>query len=224
MMREAVHIYEPSKVVLIRNSLSRQLELDILAVRASRTGRIPRVPYRLLFVGRADRQKGLDVLLRAFAVLAQTIEIRLVLGGVAVDEYKDLCAELRLELNGVECLGWVENTATLYADADLFVMPSRWEAFGLTLLEARLAGLVCVGSKVDAIPELISQDCGVTVEIDSVSSLVSGIQDALAKLERLASSSVTHDLPTYPDHEAAQLALLSAISQIPNGAINAPRS
>jgi glycosyltransferase involved in cell wall biosynthesis len=224
MQREAARIYEPSRVVLIRNSLSRQLELDILAVRAARKGRISQAPYRLLFVGRVDRQKGLDLLLCAFARLRQTTELHLTLGGVAPEEFAMLCKELGLELSGVECLGWVDDTSKLYAEADLFVMPSRWEAFGLTLLEARLAGVVCIGSQIDAIPELIPEECGVTVTGDSVPALVSGIEDAIERLRSFESASADHQLPTYASHESAQLALLSDVVNSHCGARGAPGS
>jgi len=211
MRQIATKIYVPSRITLIRNSLSARLEADLVSVRAARVGRVSRAACKLLFVGRADRQKGLDLLLKAVQVLRSTQSVHVTLGGVTREECLELCNALHLESVGIECLGWVDDTASLYKDADIFVMPSRWEAFGLTLLEARMAGVVCVGSDVDAIPELISPNCGVTVTKDSVTALVEGIRDVMARLPILDSACTSDDLPTYAKHERAQLELLAKL-------------
>ncbi|MGI9265857.1 MAG: glycosyltransferase, partial [Gammaproteobacteria bacterium] len=86
----------------------------------------------LLFVGRFDRQKGIDLLMDAMGQL-QEEPIRLfvvgetVLGGVEV-----------VPSSNVEFLGWRsrDRLRSLFAAADAVVMPSRWEGFGMVAIEA----------------------------------------------------------------------------------------
>jgi glycosyltransferase involved in cell wall biosynthesis len=74
-------------------------------------------------------------------------------------------ADLRSALvppGNVKVVGWMDRSqiGRLYASADLLVVPSRWEAFGLVALEGMRAGLPVVASRVGGLPEIV-QD-GVT--------------------------------------------------------------
>src|SRR5262249_43866670 len=90
-------------------------------------------PLRLLFVGRFDRQKGLDVLLSAMSQLPAEL-FRLVVVGAPV---QDAAAFDQPQLPNVEYMGWVphDDLSRFYAEADVLVMPSRWESFGLDAVE-----------------------------------------------------------------------------------------
>ena len=91
-------------------------------------------PCRLLAVGRLAREKGLDTLLRA----AETLPVEVVLAGTGPEE-----ARLRaLAGENVRFLGHIERDAVagLYADADVVVMPSRSDPWGMVLNEAASAG------------------------------------------------------------------------------------
>ncbi|MEM1289093.1 MAG: glycosyltransferase [Pseudomonadota bacterium] len=102
-----------------------------LFVRYNETG----VQTNLLFVGRFDRQKGLDLLLKAAERLAQTrpdIELHVV-GAAVLD-----APELREDLPNVTFHGWVARSRIddWYASADALVLPSRWEGLPLVVPEA----------------------------------------------------------------------------------------
>ncbi len=105
----------------------------------------------LLFVGRFDRQKGIDILMNAMAQLIDE-PLRLyvvgeaVLGGVEV-----------VPLQNVEFLGWRSRDTLqgLFASADAVVMPSRWEGFGMVAIEAMCCGTAVVASDRGALPELV---------------------------------------------------------------------
>lgn len=107
---------------------------------------------RLLFVGRYDRQKGLDILLDAMPALTPLGFTLTTIGGPVIGK-----PSVRTLPNHVRNLGWREpqEIAAEMANADIVVMPSRWEGMSLVGLEAMRAGRPIVGSAVGALPEQI---------------------------------------------------------------------
>jgi glycosyltransferase involved in cell wall biosynthesis len=111
----------------------------------------PRARLRVAFLGRLDTQKGFDILLSAARLLRPGVEVA-VAGTAAVDRSAPIQAP-----SNVRMLGWRSQKAAdaLVREADVIVVPSRWEGFGLTALEAMRAGKALVASRVDALPELV---------------------------------------------------------------------
>lgn len=138
----------------------------------------------LLFVGRFDRQKGLDILLKAFAE-AHTArpDLRLHIVGATV---RDDGGPIDLP-DGASLSGWVDPTSIddWYRSADALVVPSRWEGFGLVVPEALRNGTPAVVSNTGALPGLIAHgETGYVFDL-TPSDLSQALQ-ALEK-ERLAS-------------------------------------
>jgi glycosyltransferase involved in cell wall biosynthesis len=124
-------------------------------------GVAPDVPL-VATVGRLTEQKGLICLLRAMAVLRQSVpEARLLIVGDAQDgreEYKQALLHARQELalgDAVVFTGVRDDVPAVLRAADLFVMASLWEGFGLVFLEAMAAGCPIVATNVSAIPEVV---------------------------------------------------------------------
>ncbi|HXY28402.1 MAG TPA: glycosyltransferase family 4 protein [Acidimicrobiales bacterium] len=96
----------------------------------------------LVLVANEYHRKGLSVLLSAMAepILADG-HLRLVLAGrMAPDEYRRDIVRLGLE-RSVRWIGLVDDVARCYAAADLFVLPTRYEAFGSVIIESLACGL-----------------------------------------------------------------------------------
>ncbi|MGH3003194.1 MAG: glycosyltransferase family 4 protein [Gaiellaceae bacterium] len=111
----------------------------------------------VLAVGRLIAQKDHATLLRAFARVHRELpEARLaILGwGPLEDETRSLAAELGLA-DAVVVAGRVEPRDWLLR-ADVFAHTSRWEGFGIVLLEAMLGGLPVVATRVSAVPEIVA--------------------------------------------------------------------
>lgn len=113
---------------------------------------------KILFVGRLDRQKGFDVLMDAMAPLANRASVRVAGEAVAGDQP----FQLQNSAANVEMLGWLSELDIRghLAAADVLVVPSRWEGFGLVALEAMRAGRMVVASDVGGLPEVVAD--GVT--------------------------------------------------------------
>lgn len=111
----------------------------------------PDGPLRILFIGRLDRQKGIDLLIEAMRGLGERA-FAYVIGEALVDAQP--LPEIPQNMGFV---GWQPREALegYYATADLLVMPSRWEAFGITAIEAMRSGLPVVAASVGGLVEIV---------------------------------------------------------------------
>ncbi|MCW1410815.1 MULTISPECIES: glycosyltransferase family 4 protein [Rhizobium] len=131
----------------------------------------------ILFGGNDYARKGLGTLLKAFRVLrAELPSVELIVFGDPGPNY------VALEEPRVRHLGHVSDKgkiSELYATADIFVLPTKTEAFGHVYAEAMAHSLPCIGTKVGAVNEVIlEEETGFLIESgDSV-----GLTERLRKL------------------------------------------
>ncbi len=127
-------------------------------------------------VARLTAQKGLDDLLRAFARVApERPDALLVLVGegeeaAALDA---LAAELGLSAR-VRRVGFRRDVPEVLRALDALAMPSRWEGFGLALVEGLAAGVPCVAAAVDSLPGVLG-DAGLLVPPGDVPALAAAL-------------------------------------------------
>lgn len=130
----------------------------------------------LLFVGRFDRQKGLDLLLSAFArakALNRCLHLHLVGGAVRDGSTPELS-------DGVTNHGWAGpgEIDTLYRSADALIVPSRWEGMPLVVLEALRNGTPVFASTGCGMGDFLARHkCGASFEIDGdpLADLLAGL-------------------------------------------------
>ena len=129
----------------------------------------------ILCVCRLEPQKGVDVAIRA---LEHVPEAHLVVLGEGPQR-----AELeRLDGDRVHLLGRVPDVAAWLRRAELLVHPVRWEGFGLALLEAMLASLPIVATRVSSIPEIVVEgETGLLVPPDDASALAAAVNRVMAE-------------------------------------------
>jgi glycosyltransferase involved in cell wall biosynthesis len=147
----------------------------------------------LLYVGGISPNKNLDTLIRAFARMrARQRGLRLYLVGDYQSDgfkscYGDLTALVReLRVDGaVQFLGFVpdEELCVLYNQAQLFVLPSLDEGFGLPVVEAMACGTPVVVNGGNAMEE-VAADAGVVVDARQEEALAAAMDDILAQPAR----------------------------------------
>jgi glycosyltransferase involved in cell wall biosynthesis len=116
-----------------------------------------KVDGRILFVGRLEKMKGVDVLLTAFAQLRITNnELRIVGDGSQRGALEELTQELGIT-DRVTFVGRVapRNIASEYEQAQIFCGLSRSEALGNVFLEAQAAGCAVIATNVGGIPDIV---------------------------------------------------------------------
>lgn len=138
-------------------------------------------PISFVSIGRLARQKGHDVLIDAFAkVLAERRDIRLTVIGDGA-EFAALSAQVvRLGVgDNVLLAGKISDPAAELAAADCFVSASRWEGFGVAIVEAMSAGLPVIATDCDFGPrDLIDNpEKGMIVPAENADALAAAIAD-----------------------------------------------
>lgn len=105
--------------------------------------------------------KGLDILVEAFAAIAHELPVVLVLMGDGTEWAKlQKLVQIYDLPDRVVLSGFVKDASSHLPALDVFVLPSRSEALGYALLEAGLASLPSIGTRVGGIPEVLED--GVT--------------------------------------------------------------
>lgn len=148
---------------------------------------IPPNAYLLLYIGRINHLKGLDVLVSACARL-DTIPYRLVIGGTDDGYLETLQSKIRqLKMEQEVVFPGVlagDKKLQALADADIFVYPSPAEGFSLAILEAAAAGLPLVITTGCKFPEAERSGAGRVVDA-SAEGLARGIQSLLGNPKKL---------------------------------------
>jgi glycosyltransferase involved in cell wall biosynthesis len=142
-------------------------------------------PY-VLTVATLEPRKNLDTLVAAYRLLGDGLALA-VAGGSGWGPQPEL------DVAGVERLGFVsdEELACLYRGAAVFVYPSRFEGFGIPILEAMASGVPVVASSHPSLDEACG-DAAVRVDPESPEAVAAGIERALAERERLVGSGAAH--------------------------------
>ncbi len=162
----------------------------------------------VLHVGRHHAQKGLEVLVPAFARARRSCpSLALELVGDGPERRRLEAQAAGLVASGaVRFRGEVADVTPFLAAADVFVFPSWYEAFGIALLEAMAAGLPSIASEVGGILELASTESAWFVRAGDESDLASALAGlgedpalrrslGLAASERAKGFDVRYQLP-----------------------------
>ncbi|MCA9380410.1 glycosyltransferase family 4 protein, partial [Candidatus Dojkabacteria bacterium] len=149
---------DPSKIRVVHNAIEKNITPSV--VRADMTKQ--KDEKMVLFLGRLTIAKGADYLLQAAQKVIKVIpdaKFVFVGKGEMIKELIDMSIELGISEN-IVFTGWLnhEQVDQAYRQADLFVMPSITEPFGLTALEAMRNGTPVLLSRQSGVSEVV-QNC-----------------------------------------------------------------
>ena len=153
------------------------------------------LPGRYIFcLSRIDSNKGHDLLLEAFDLVRKDVpDVRLVVGGgsknpeereIEVLDMMKGIIDSRGMADRVDLIGYVpdEKLVHYYRHAELFVLPSLFEPFGMTAIEAMACGTPVVASKFGGIKNVITDDAnGLLVDVQDDEAFAGAMKRLLAK-------------------------------------------
>lgn len=135
---------------------------------------------RFLAIGRFSHQhKGFDLLIKAFHIFSEkNKEWKLDIVGEGVEEelYKSLIEKYHLE-DRVFIHPFTNNVQDYYSNAQIYVLSSRWEGFGLVLVEAMAHGLPVVSSDLPTSKEIMG-DFALYFKNRDIDELAQRLEDA----------------------------------------------
>ena len=143
----------------------------------------------ILYLGRCDPYKNIDMLIRIYSRLGKWQEdYKLVLVGKEDKRYTPLLKDLARELNLSDKIIFTDFVLTdelpaIYENASLLVHPSLYEGFGLPILEAMSYGLPVVAFRTSSIPE-VAGEFAVLTESYSEDQMLNAIIDLLSDEEK----------------------------------------
>jgi alpha-1,3-rhamnosyl/mannosyltransferase len=143
-------------------------------------------PYALT-VATLEPRKNLGTLVEAWRALGED-ELALAVSGAA-----GWGEQPRLEVPGVLRLGYTpdEELPALFRGATVFVFPSRFEGFGIPVLEAMVSGVPCVVSAHPSLDEACG-DAAVRVDPEDADAIAAGIREALDRRDDLVPRGLEH--------------------------------
>ncbi|MES1246183.1 MAG: glycosyltransferase family 4 protein [Actinomycetota bacterium] len=144
---------------------------------------VPAEARIVLSTARLTEQKGVDVAIRAVTALPADVVLVVLGEGPDRRRLERLAAELDVAQR-VFLPGRVPDVAAWLRRASAYVQPSRWEGFGLGVLEAMQASLPVVASDVSSLPELVLHgETGLLVPVGDAAALADALRAALDRPE-----------------------------------------
>lgn len=132
----------------------------------------------ILFVGSLDPRKNLERLLQAWMRLTEFRDLQLVIAGSWANIFRPVA--VGTTRRRTKLLGYVpdEDLPGLYSGATFFIMPSLYEGFGLTVLEAMACGTPVITSYSGALPEVVG-DAAIQVDPTSAEGMAEAMRTLL---------------------------------------------
>jgi len=115
--------------------------------------------FNIVYLGRLEIVKNVSFLIRGFSKIKNKEKIKLTIVGDGRERkpIEDLISTLQLK-NKIHLVGYSKVPENFLAQANLFVLPSLSEGFGIAAVEAMYQGIPCLCSNVGGIPEFIKED------------------------------------------------------------------
>ena len=158
---EEIFQLPPDKLDVISNGVDLEAVHKPEGVEEFRAEKLRPGEKMIFFAGRLEYEKGVQTVFDALPLVNEEVSVRFFVAGVGTHEQALREHVERDGLDGhVEFLGFVpdEELAMYYAAADLAVVPSLYEPFGMVALETMAAGTPCIAADTGGLRELVVHD------------------------------------------------------------------
>lgn len=181
-------------------------------------------PPVLLCVATLTPRKAHDVLIQAMARLSHLPwQLRLVGGDHFDPEWARYLRQLAASCGLAQRIHFVGELAGLddeYGNADLFVLPSRFEGYGMAFAEALSFGLPVVAARAGAVPDLVPESAGLLVtpgDTDALTQALAALlpDRALRRRLQLGARQAARQLPTWEQCADTVASLLNRLTSPP---------
>lgn len=164
--------------------------------------------------GLGNNNKGLDLLLQS-ASLLETKNFKLHIGGTGIllGNYIKLAKEYGIESN-CKFYGEIarDKISDFYLGLDLFVLPSRYETFGIVLIEAMACGIPVIATRCGGPQEIVTQSTGMLIEKENIGELTAALKKMSANLR----SYNKEEIRDYVEEKFGQKIFIERISKMYN--------
>lgn len=204
-LREEIVAFRHRPVIVINNIV------DVNKFDLAKPGRRPNLNIGFLG-GLNSSNKGLDLLLRAVSLL-QRKDIVLHIGGdgILLDSFKSMAKDLGIDQI---CIFYGEisrsGISDFFSKLDLFVLPSRYETFGIVLIEAMACGVPVIATKCGGPEEIVTPLSGILIQKESVEELKKAIEKISENLETYDKEAIRK----YADENFGQGVFIERISKL----------
>jgi glycosyltransferase involved in cell wall biosynthesis len=164
----------------------------------------------ILYLGNFKAHKNIALLIHAFAAIAQEFpDVNLVLAGPKEHTYTELTNIIHDKglAERVVFTGKIidsDGPQYLYQGAEIFVMPSLYEGFGIPPIEAMACGVPVIASRTSSIPEIVA-DAGILVEPNNAAEISKAIR-TIFKDPALKKEFINKGLKRAHDYESEKIA------------------
>ncbi|WP_331351685.1 glycosyltransferase family 4 protein [Cellvibrio sp. UBA7671] len=175
-------------------------------------------PPVLLTLATLTRRKAHDLLIDALARIKHLEWSARFVGGMNFDPAWVALLKNKVATYGLKerilFVGNVADSASEYANADLFVLPSLFEGYGMAFAEALSFGLPIVAARTGAVPAVVPDSAGILVAPDDLIALTDALHKLLAdtslrKQFQTGAQAAAHHLPNWKDTAAVVAHLIN---------------
>lgn len=187
--RDISHLpFMNKKIVVIHNGIEAFEPTPREEARKFLTGEEHSQKLVIYSLSELHKNKGIDVAFRAIKLLPEQTRNNLLYCVAGTGEEKEVLEKLAEELeiqNNIKLLDFVENAKKYLLGADVFLLPSRNEAFPYVILEAGLLGMPIVTTNVGGVPEVVKDmHNGILVHKENPKEIAHAIEYILKHPER----------------------------------------
>lgn len=170
-------------------------------------------PFNIMYIGRLEKVKGVDVLLNAVNGVKDDYSIKLSIIGDGTErkELEILSKDLGMD-SIVTFFGQQKEVIPFLKQADIFVYPSVWqEVFGIAIVEAMAFGIPCISNNVGGIPEIIENEKnGFICELATCKELERKLDEVLRRIK----SDKIIDISVKAKERAAQFSIKNTVDSL----------